>query len=294
MLKKLTSLTILLSLLLFSCAWHNAGHELITNTAGKIGKNILPAFFTDNIGQAIHCSVDPDIFKEKLPDSSLKTAEYSEHFFDLEFFTDNELPSDRYAFALWCFKHDLQPGKVGTLPWALTEYTQKLTIAFAEYRKWPNNKFIQNKCLVYAGVLAHYAGDAGMPLHATKHYDGIIQEKSSSKKMKGIHLKLDALIEKIPAHNLQATDKIQPITITSPILPNTFRFIKETNSLVQQSYDLYDKIPELRNKNIEDNEVLNFAIKLHQRSSAFLAGLYIHAWNSSEHVSIPQWHTHSR
>ena len=276
---------------LFICAgWHNAGHETVAILAGKAIVGKVPAFFTDNIQLAAHSSIDPDIFKEKLSDQALRKAEYPDHFFDLEYFNDDELPEDRYEFAEWCFKHKLKPGKVGTLPYSLTEYTQKLIVAFAEFRKWPENKNIQAKCLVYAGLLAHYSGDAGMPLHTTRHYDGIEKTGVKEKEMKGIHLKLDALIEKIPQDKLPEPGSIQIVQIQGKILPAVFEFIKQSNKEVPYVYSLYDGIPQLNEKIIDDDKVLIAARDLLSRSAGFTAGLYLHAWEASKAVKLPEWH----
>ena len=270
--------------------WHNAGHESIVIISGKVIEGKVPSFFTNNIRQVAHSSIDPDIFKEKLNDQALRRAEYPDHFFDLEYFTEDELPLDRYEFAEWCFKHDLKPGKVGTLPYSLTEYTQKLIIAFAEYRKWPDNKYIQSKCLVYAGVLAHYSGDAGMPLHATKDYDGRTKPGSDEKEMKGIHLKLDALIEKIPQDKLPDPGQIKIARIPGKILPAVFEFIKVSNQEVPDVYKLYAGIPQLNERTIEDEKVLDAAKNMLSRSVSLTAGLYFYAWEASKEVQIPEWH----
>jgi len=51
------------------------------------------------------------------------------------------------------------------------------------------------KCLVYGGILAHYTGDAAMPLHTTTDYDG--RKKPGGQVLqKGIHAKIDGFPEK--------------------------------------------------------------------------------------------------
>ena len=51
------------------------------------------------------------------------------------------------------------------------------------------------KCLVYGGTLAHYTGDAAMPLHTTRDFDGRNQPDGTVKQ-KGIHAKIDGFPEK--------------------------------------------------------------------------------------------------
>src|SRR5207245_6528572 len=71
----------------------------------------------------------------------------------------------------------------------------RLSCAFYDFRADPKNPAIQAKCLVYAGLLAHYTGDAAMPLHTTRWYDG---KKGPNGKLvqRGIHAKIDAFPER--------------------------------------------------------------------------------------------------
>ena len=62
--------------------------------------------------------------------------------------------------------------EASTLPYSIAEWTQRLTIAFAEHRNDPENPHVRAKCLVFAGILSHYAADLHMPLHTSIHWDG--------------------------------------------------------------------------------------------------------------------------
>ena len=88
-----------------------------------------------------------------------------------------------------------EPNKVGLLPYAIMEYYEKLVVGFYDYRKAPTNPSVPMKCLVYGGALAHYTGDAAMPLHTTRDFDGRTQPDGAVRQ-KGIHAKLDAFPEK--------------------------------------------------------------------------------------------------
>src|SRR5581483_6890740 len=94
-------------------------------------------------------------------------AEGPEHYLDSELLKDRPLPPTRYRFIALCAELNLDPSKVGLVPYAIAEGTERLAIAFAEHRKWPQNPYIQQKALVYAGRLAHYSCDLCMPLHTT-------------------------------------------------------------------------------------------------------------------------------
>ncbi|MBN2064010.1 MAG: hypothetical protein JW745_04330 [Sedimentisphaerales bacterium] len=274
----------------FLAGWHNAGHELIVELSMKKLSGQMPEFFIEGIGQVAHCAVDPDVFKEKIPDVALVRSESPEHYFDLEYYTGEELPEDRYAFYRWCYEHERELEKVGTLPWSLTEYTGKLTLAFAEYRKWPENRHIQAKCLVYAGLLAHYTGDAAMPLHATMHFDGMIKAGSEQKEHKGIHRKLDALLEKIPRDKQPVIEELSIIAFGPKLLPGVYAFLRESNSLVADCYELAERLPDLPQKDIVDDQVMLMAQKHLCRAVSLTSGLYLYAWQASTEVQLPDWH----
>ncbi|MBY0455752.1 MAG: hypothetical protein K2V38_00285, partial [Gemmataceae bacterium] len=119
------------------------------------------------------------------------------HFLDLEDLDDKKLPgTNRYeAYKLIYTDLKKEPNKVGMLPYSIMEYYERLMVAFYDYRKDQKNPAIPMKCLVYGGVLTHYTGDAAMPLHTTRDFDGRVQ-KDGTVKQKGIHAKLDAFPEK--------------------------------------------------------------------------------------------------
>ncbi len=285
----ITVLVCILSVFILA-GWHNAGHEMIVELSMKKLSGQMPEFFIEGIGQVAHCAVDPDVFKEKVPDAALVRSESPDHYFDYEYFTGEELPADRYAFYRWCYEHGREPDKVGTLPWSLTEYAGKLTLAFAEYRKWPENRHIQAKCLVYAGLLAHYSGDAAMPLHATMHFDGKIIEGSNQKEHKGIHRKLDALLEKIPRAKQPDIEEITIVAFGPKILPIVYSFLRDSNSLVAECYELAERIPDLSQKDIADEQVMAMAQEHLHRAISLTSGLYLYAWQASEQVQLPEWH----
>jgi len=181
------------------CAgWYGAGHSLATRMALEVLEGRVPEFLARGADLAAHCSQDPDVFKFQADSRVLYYTEYAEHYFDLERFDANTaLPATRNDFTWWCVRHGMSASTVGTLPYAVTDWTYRLAVALAEHRRWPDDPAVQAKALVYAGLLAHYAQDLCMPLHTTIHYDGRVQTGKSSPKT-GIHAALDGLLEQTP------------------------------------------------------------------------------------------------
>ena len=160
-------------------AWHGKGHDRAARMAVAATAEQMPAFFRKGVG-----AVAPDLFTRPIGPDQLHKATSPEHYFDVEQLGGAKVPPLRYDLIVWCVKKGIHPSKVGLLPYAITEWTQRLSVALAEHRKWPDNPHIRAKALVYAGMLAHYAADLCQPLHTTIHYDGRAKADKSSPRMR--------------------------------------------------------------------------------------------------------------
>jgi hypothetical protein len=232
-------------------------------------------------------SMDPDVFKvHELP--QLRDGEYPEHYFDVELLKGQTVPPLRYGFLDLCAKEGIQPSKIGTLPYALAEWTQRLTLAFADYRRFPDSSHQRAKCIVYAGILAHYAADATQPLHTTIHYDGRATPDGKSPRS-GIHAKVDALIEKVPTEPAAVAVKIRPRAFER-IWPAILEEIDRSHALVDRVYALERQLPGRDERLGEDAEVLAFGKDRLQAAAEFIASLYLTAWRDSADLPLPDWH----
>jgi hypothetical protein len=177
-------------------AWWSGGHETVAEAAAARLPDDMPAFFRNGGKHLAHFSVDPDRWKNRQM-TFLRAEEEGNHFLDTEDLDGKKLPATHRYDAMKMIYTELkkEPNKVGMLPYAIMEYYEKLTVAFYDYRKAPTNASIPMKCLVHGGTLAHYTGDAAMPLHTTRDYDGRIQPDGNVKQ-KGIHAKIDGFPEK--------------------------------------------------------------------------------------------------
>ena len=238
--KRLYNTLVFLFLILLTApawAWWGGGHDILTQAAVKSLPDEVPEFFRNADKMVAHCSYDPDISKERGTPHA-RQAEYGEHYIDIELFGEHPIPEGREAHIQRCAELGLKPREVGTLPYALAEWTERLAVAFAEYRKWPDNPMIQNKCFLYAGFLAHYAQDMCQPLHLTIHFDGIKQE-DGTRLHRGIHEKVDSAIEILGLDPIKLT-KAQQIEAVGDLMPAIIEQIKTGHSLVGNVYELAD------------------------------------------------------
>lgn len=267
-------------------AWHDEGHYYAAVAAVKAMPEDVPAFFREGAATVGHGSLDPDVFKHReLP--QLNHSEFPEHFLDIEMLDGQDLPPLRYDFLKLCHDLDLDPSNVGTLPYAITEWTQKLTMAFAEHRANPDNQHIYAKCLVYAGILSHYAADLHMPLHTSIHWDGRAEEGMPYVRT-GIHLKVDALPTKIPYNELFAEPLPTPLT-SRDIFTFTMDEFAKSHALVDRVYELEDSLPEMPDMVLRDDEVRDFTVERTRAAAAFTADLFLSAWRNSADIETPNW-----
>lgn len=285
--KRLLQLLILLLFALSSSvfAWWGGGHDILTQASIKALPDELPDFFISASGAAMiaHCAYDPDVSKNREMEHA-RAAEYGEHYFDLELIKDNPVPANRDAFIKLCAELNQDPRKVGYLPYAVAEWTERLAIAFAEYRKWPDNPIIQYKCYVYAGFLGHYAQDMCQPLHLTVHFDGIVQE-DGTRLHGGIHEKVDSSVEMLKLDPNKLAENQQVMTV-GELFPAIVKQLKDGHKLVDNVYELVEEYQKLKEPT---DELLEFTMDRSRESVRWTASLYLTAWQLSENIKLPGW-----
>jgi len=310
-------------------AWYGKGHVVATELALDALPDDMPTFFREGSEFVTGIVTEPDVFSRPGVPWELRSVESQEHFFDLEFLTDAKepwkLPATRFEFLEQCYDRKIKPYRVGLAPYAVVEWTQRLTVAFAEHRRWPDDKAIQQKCLLYAGFLAHYAQDICQPLHTTIHYDGRVKTPSDLSPRTGIHNKIDSLIGRLdtkPADVLKDLKiapvydrlRIEPKTVTtmptttatsttptttptalrpsvSPLLQAVLAQIEASHKLVDQVYEMESVLPDFDyTKPLSDNATVHdFALERLRETTRFTAALYLTAWRDSEFIEIPDW-----
>ena len=216
--------------------WWSGGHETIAAAAAARLPDDVPAFFRRGGKELAHFAVDPDRWKNREL-GFLRRAEEGNHYLDTEDLDGKSLPSTNRFDAMKMIYLGLkkEPNKVGMLPYAIMEYHEKLAAAFADYRKSPTNPAIPMKCLVYGGTLAHYTGDAAMPLHTTRDFDGK-KQPDGTLKQKGIHAKLDAFPERNKITPEEVCRGLEAKKIDDVWL-HVQKFIAESHAQIEKSYE---------------------------------------------------------
>ena len=262
-------------------AWWGDGHGVLTEGAVLALPEEMPAFFRQGGNIASHVVFDPDLFKNRRA-PLLSHAENGEHYFDLEYLGGRAIPAKRFDFIALCFELQLDPTKVGMAPYAIAEWTERLTVAFAEHRQWPENEAIQQKCLVYAGILAHYAEDMCQPLRATWDYNGK-KQADGTVIGKGIHEQVDSSVERLGFAPEELAAE-QNIVVFDSLMKAITGQIKKSNWRVEEVYALWGHW-----EDENDARVRALALEFARTSVRFTASLYRTAWHQSAEIRLPRW-----
>ena len=163
------AILLLLALARAAAAWGPEGHIIVTRAA-LAASDGLPPWFRDAGDALAELSNAPDRWREAEKDAPALAARGPDHFFDLDVWGDEPLPPERWGYVARAVRRRLSPTAVGFLPFAIGEEYGVLLTAFRDVRAGrPGGR---EAALAAAGVLAHLAGDAAVPLHATRHHHG--------------------------------------------------------------------------------------------------------------------------
>ncbi|MCZ6727084.1 MAG: hypothetical protein O7A98_06970 [Acidobacteria bacterium] len=265
-------------------AWDTDGHYRVAEDAVLALPAEVPEFFRWGASTVAHTAIDPDVMKHR-ETPQLRHREYPEHFLDYEFVSAWPLPELRYDFVALTIEHGLKPDQVGFAPWSVTENAQRLSLAFAEFRCWPENPHIRSKALVYAGLMAHYAGDMQQPLHTSMHYDGRANAEGESPRS-GIHRKVDSLFGQPGFDPGELESRIEAYDDLWTAVKTAFA---ASHALVDTVYELEPALDALYENGQWGAELRSFSRGRYRATVDFLASLYLTAWRQSGEIGISPW-----
>ena len=162
-------------------AWGSDAHRFVTAEAVALLPADLRPFFEKHRAFLAEHSIDPDLwriagFEDEPP----------RHFLDLDAYGQPpfpDLPRD-YDVAVLRYGTEFVQ-KNGVLPWRTTEIYGNLVRAFEDVKKGTAPWALEN-VKFHAAVLAHYVGDAHVPLHALVNYDGQLSNQH------GVHARFES------------------------------------------------------------------------------------------------------
>jgi len=147
--------------ILLLSSWGRWGHEHINRAAVFALPADMRAFFYNHIDYVTNEASIPDVRRSTINDK----AEPNRHFIDLENYLVHPGDSMPGTMKEAAARYDTRAlDSNGILPWYIEDMEEKLTRAFRNKQK--------AEILFLAADLAHYIGDAHMPLHTSANYDG--------------------------------------------------------------------------------------------------------------------------
>jgi hypothetical protein len=272
-------------------AWGEAGH-LMTNEAATLAlPTDMPHFFYKAFPQLVWLGVDPDRWKGA--GESLDNVNPPDHFIDYEYVADLQLPSKRYQFIDQLYKtrtlrrYGISNSTIGFLPWRVAELCDRLT---NEWRQWrasvPNTterRAIEADIIHDAGLLGHYVGDTGNPLHTTWNYNGWITPNPRGYANDcAIHFRFET---QFVSHAI-ATNDVMPYVAKPQLRSNYFAtelaFIRDSNALVERVYQI-DRDGGFNVLRPVDPDAKRFAAERLAAGASMLRDLWWSTWvNSSK------------
>jgi hypothetical protein len=233
----------------------------------------------DDIGRI---SRDPDLMRHEAT-PQLRDSVAPEHYINLERLGGRALPDTRYAYLRLLRELNLEPMQTGFIPYAVIEGTQRLALAFAEFRDKPDEA-ARAKVLVHAGILGHYAQDLTQPLHTTVHHDGRALENMTSPRS-GIHRRVDGLIQEASA----GLEGLGAPRAYDDLFAAVLDHLEESHALVDRVYESEPGLMAMDPGEKPSDELLDLARERLRTTVLFTAGLYLTAWERSASIELPDW-----
>ena len=250
--------------------------------------------------------------------SRLGHASGPDHYLDLEDLalyglTPDQLPPLRYDFVADIVKaraaHPerfpaIDPARdsdhtrelSGFLPWAMTEYYEKLRSGFSTLAALeksggtPEEITNARQNIVYVmGVMGHFVGDASQPLHTTKHFNGWVGDNPNHYTTEhtihqwidgGFFRKTGGIDVKKLSAKIHPAEKISAAAEPNGIFQTAVNFVVANNQLVEPLYQL-EKDGKLSDQGDAGAEGRAFLEAQLVKSGQLLGDLWFTAWQTA-------------
>jgi hypothetical protein len=322
---KLSAFTAALGAFVFNAAaWDYEGHHAVNELALDSLPADFPAFALtpETRVRIAYLAGEADRWRNETnlkngTGLSLGHASAPDHYLDLEDIylydlTPDKLPPLRYDFVADIVKaREAHPERFpaidpnrdsdhtrelsGFLPWAMTEYYEKLQSGFStlaaleKFGGTPEEITNAKQNIVYVmGVMGHFVGDASQPLHTTKYFNGWVGDNPNHYTTEHIHAWIDGGffrktggidVKKLSA-KIHPAEKIAAASDPNGIFRTSVDFVVANNQLVEPLYKL-QKEGKLSGEGDASAEGRAFLETQIVKSGQLLGDLWLTAWQTA-------------
>jgi hypothetical protein len=317
--------TALGALVFNAAAWDYEGHHAVNELALASLPADFPAFaLTPETRERIaFLAGEPDRWRNEMnvrngTGLALGHANGPDHYLDLEDIylydlTPDKLPPLRYDFVADIVKsREAHPDRFpaidpardsdhtrelsGFLPWAMTEYFEKLQSSFStlaaleKFGGTPEEITNVEQNIVYVmGVMGHFVGDASQPLHTTKHFNGWVGDNPNHYTTDhtfhqlidgGFFRKTGGIDVKKLSARIHPAEKIAAASDPNGIFKTSVAFVVANNQLVEPLYKLEKdgKLSEQGDAGADGRAFLEGQLV---KSGQLLGNLWLTAWQTA-------------
>lgn len=192
-------------------AWGAWGHKHINRAAVFALPDSMRKFYYNHIDFITEGAVVPDLRRGILNDKS----ESPRHYIDIEDFHEPVSALPKTTTEAYTKYDSSFLNKTGYLPWYIQNLMEKLTQAFQKRSK--------SEILFLSAELAHYVGDAHMPLHTASNFNGQLTGQ------KGVHALWESEIPELFGNSYNF--KTAGAAYIPDITAETWNIITHTHSL---------------------------------------------------------------
>ncbi len=181
----------------------------------------------------------------------------------------------------------------GFLPWAITEYYEKLKSDFStlkalkQYGGTPVEiANAEADCIYVMGVMGHYVGDGAQPLHTTKYFNGWVGENPKGYTTKptfhgwidgGYFKKTGGLNVNALTGKIQPAEKIANANEPDGMFRDVVAYLVEQNKLVEPLYQM-EKSGQLSGEGDKGLEGRPFLEGQIVKGGQMLGNIWLTAW----------------
>jgi hypothetical protein len=274
--------------------WGDAGHRITARAAAAALPAEMPAFFRDAAPQLAYLNPEPDRWRardESRLDAALEGATAPDHFLDLELIPESRRAGalgakDRYAFADSLRAARVDPATAGALPFAILEVTQRMRVAFRQWRRAPNDterRWIEARIINDAGILGHYVADGSNPAHTTIHYNGWVGANPNGYATDTrFHGRFESAFVQSRVTLADVEPAVRaPVTVLPALRPAIIAYFMATHAEVERLYQLDKASP------FQGAEHKAFAVTRLAAGATMLRDLWWTAWVTSGSEATP-------